>query len=76
MPPAPVRTPNKRTVAALPETSRLSFLLAASKLFAHSVPEASSHLGVQALKVDLGLASTYCSALDSQTYSYLCCTVG
>lgn len=53
MPPAPVRTPSKRSVAALPETSRLSFLLAAAQLLANSVPQASSHLGTQALKVGL-----------------------
>ncbi len=64
MPPAPVRTPNKRNVAALPETSRLSFLLAASQLFAQSVPEASSHLGSQALKVGLHLHCTSCYRLQ------------
>lgn len=52
MPPAPVRTPNKRTVSALPETSRLNFLLAASQLFAQTCPEASSQMGSQALKVE------------------------
>ena len=51
MPPAPVRTPSKRSIAALPESSRLTFLLAASQLLASSVPQASSHLGCQALKV-------------------------
>ena len=61
MPPAPVRTPNKRTIAALPETSRLSFLLAASQLLADSVPQASGHLGCQALKVSVNLDSAGCA---------------
>ncbi|KAL3147666.1 hypothetical protein ABBQ32_002419 [Trebouxia sp. C0010 RCD-2024] len=50
MPPASIRTPSKRNIAALPETSRLTFLLAASQLLAETVPQASSHLGCRALK--------------------------
>lgn len=52
MPPAPVRTPSKKTIAALPESSRLTFLLAASQLLASSAPQASRHLGCQALRVN------------------------
>ena len=51
MPPAPVRAPCKRSLTALPESSRLTFLLTASQLLADKLPEASSHLGTQAFKV-------------------------
>lgn len=51
MPPAPLRSPSKRSLTALPESSRLTFLLAASQLLADSLPETSSHVGAQALKV-------------------------
>ncbi|KAL0055533.1 hypothetical protein WJX82_001563 [Trebouxia sp. C0006] len=72
MTPAPVRTPNKRNVAALPETNRLSFLLAASQLFAQSLPEVSSQLGSQALK----WADLKQLALPRGLAGHLCCRCG
>lgn len=51
MPPKPLRTPSRKAAAALPEGSRLTFLLDAAKLLTPSVPELASYLGACALKV-------------------------
>lgn len=53
MAPETVRTPTRKALAALPETSRLRFLCAASKLLAETAPEMSSYLGSRALQVRL-----------------------
>lgn len=52
MAPAAVRTPTRKAIAALPETSRLNFLCAASKLVSETAPELSSYLGSRALQVN------------------------
>ena len=51
MPPKPLRVPSRKAAAALPEGSRLAFLLDAAKLLTPSVPEVASYLGACALKV-------------------------
>lgn len=63
MPPASIRTPSKKNIAALPETSRLAFLLAASQLLVDIAPQASSHMGCQALKVELVTVFSFASHL-------------
>jgi hypothetical protein len=55
MGPRTLRATSKKSSNELPETARANFLTAAAQLVSVSLPQLSTHLGQQALKVKTAL---------------------